>query len=139
MFGHKVCIRQVHDRADGRYVRVQIHRGMVILMASWMLDPLACAAMRTGPPRVDWAALIGLKRLLIDVRLGKVSAAEAAITQEDRNEDSQSFRGAIGLSPAEATVRHHATVRIECRGEEQGPADSGANPNAGRRPHRRGA
>jgi hypothetical protein len=139
MFGCKVCIRQVHDRADGRYVRVQLRSGVVILMASWMFDPLACATMTAGPPRVDWAALIELKRLLIDVRLSKVSSTEAVVVQEDRDEDPQSFGCTAPTPSVELTVRHQATVRIECSGEEQGQADSGANPDAGRRPHGRGA
>jgi hypothetical protein len=67
-------------------------------MASWMFDPLACAAMTLGPPRVDWAAL------------NKVSPAEAAIAQEVPNEDSPSPSSAVGLRPVEAAVRHRARL-----------------------------
>src|SRR5580765_4448619 len=112
-FGCKVRIRQVQEWADGRYVRVQIPSGAVVVMASWMFDPLACAAMTLGPPRVDWAALLELKRLLIDVHLNKVSPAEAAIAQEVQNEDSQSFGSAYGLPPIETAVRHRAVVETE--------------------------
>jgi len=138
-FGSKVHLRQVQEWADGRYVRVQIPTGAVVLMPSWMLDPLACAAMTAGPPKVDWAALIELKRLLIDVRLNKVSPPEAAIVQEDRNEDSESPNSAARFPSVAAAVRNGASVGTECRGAEQDQGDSGANLDAGRRARRRGA
>ncbi len=75
-FGWKVRIRQVEERADGRYVRAQDPAG--VLMANWMLDPLACAAMTVGPPRVDFATLIEPDKLPIEARLNKVSSEETA-------------------------------------------------------------
>jgi hypothetical protein len=84
-FGRKVRIRQVEERADGQYVRVQNPAGMVVLMPSWMLDPVTCAAMTVGSPRVAWAALIELEKVLTDVRLNEVSSEETT-TQEEHNE-----------------------------------------------------
>jgi hypothetical protein len=51
-------------------------------MAAWMLDPVACAAMTVGPPRVAWAALIELDQLLIDARLNRAPPKRARIVQE---------------------------------------------------------
>jgi hypothetical protein len=96
-FGRKVRIRQVHRRADGRYVRVQDPAGIVVLMASWMLDPAACAAMTAGPPRVDYATLIELEKLLIDTRLNKVSSGGTTSVQEEHDEVAR--RGAGAESP----------------------------------------
>jgi hypothetical protein len=39
--------------------------GIVVSIAGWMLDPVICAGMTTGMPRVDLAALVELERLLI--------------------------------------------------------------------------
>ena len=39
--------------------------GVVVSMAGWMLDPVICAGMTFGGPRVDLSALIELERLLI--------------------------------------------------------------------------
>ena len=39
--------------------------GVVVTIADWMLDPVVCAAMLKGTPRVDLAALVELKRLLM--------------------------------------------------------------------------
>jgi hypothetical protein len=48
-------------------VRVEGADGIVVLMATWMLDPVACAMMTVGPPRVDWTALVELRQRLLDV------------------------------------------------------------------------
>ena len=39
--------------------------GVVVSMRGWMLDPVICAGMTFGGPRVDLAALVELQRLLI--------------------------------------------------------------------------
>jgi len=41
---------------------VQEPAGIVVSIAGWMLDPVICAAMTIGPPRVDLAALSELRR-----------------------------------------------------------------------------
>ena len=40
----------MQERADGRCITAQVPTGAVVMMAGWMLDPLACAAMTLGPP-----------------------------------------------------------------------------------------
>lgn len=72
-------------------------------MASSMLDPLACAAMTVGPPRVDFATLIELDKLLIDARLNKVSSEETTNAQGEHDEVAR--RGvSAGLPPALGTT-----------------------------------
>jgi hypothetical protein len=138
-FGQKVRIRQVQERADGRYVRVQDPGGIVVLMASWMLDPLLCAAMTVGPPRVDYATLIELGKLLIDARLNKVSSEETTNVQEEHDEIARRGVSAAGSPPAELDVRLPAAGGIEHGGPEQSEPGLGAYLDAGSRPHRRGA
>ena len=64
-FGSKVGIRRVEQRATGRFLKVLGPAGVVVSIAEWMLDPIVCAGMTIGAPRVDLAALIELERLLI--------------------------------------------------------------------------
>ena len=64
-FGCKVLVRRVEQRATGQFCRVQGPAGIVVSIAGWMLDPVVCAGMTIGAPRVDLAALIELERLLI--------------------------------------------------------------------------
>lgn len=63
-FGQKVCVRRVERRATGQFLQVLGPTGIVIAMAGWMIDPVACAGMTIGPARVELAALIELKRLV---------------------------------------------------------------------------
>ena len=62
-FGRKVVIRRIAQRATGRFLSIMGPAGVVVTIADWMLDPVLCAAMPTGTPRVDLAALVELKRL----------------------------------------------------------------------------
>ena len=102
-FGRKVRIRQVQERADGRYVRVMGPAGVVVLMAAWMLDPVACAAMTAGPPRVTCAALIELDQLLVDARLNGAPPKGARIVQEKRDEGFEDSSG-VEFAPDEFVV-----------------------------------
>ena len=60
-FGRKVLVRRVEQRATGQFLKVQGPAGIVVSIAGWMLDPVICAGMTMGAPRVDLAALIELK------------------------------------------------------------------------------
>jgi hypothetical protein len=64
-FGRKVLVRRIEQRATGQFLRVQWPAGIVVSIAGWMLDPVICAGMTIGAPRVDVAALVELERLLI--------------------------------------------------------------------------
>src|SRR5208283_3435560 len=64
-FGCKVAVRRLEQRATGQFLKVQGPAGVVVSIAGWMLDPVICAAMAMGAPRVDLTALVELERLLI--------------------------------------------------------------------------
>ena len=48
------------DRLAGRFVYVEVAPGVVTVIAAWMLDPVDCAGMELGPPRVSVSALADL-------------------------------------------------------------------------------
>ena len=95
--------------------------------------------MSTGAPRVDPAALAELDQLLIDISLNKRSPIDAAIVQEERDEESQSTARDTGSPTAESVVRPQVFGRIEFPRKGQGKDTAGANPDAGGGPRRRGA
>jgi hypothetical protein len=64
-FGCKVVIRRIAQRATSRFLSIMGPAGVVVTIADWMLDPVVCAALSEGTPRVDLAALVELKRLLM--------------------------------------------------------------------------
>ncbi|MCF6101867.1 MULTISPECIES: hypothetical protein [Mesorhizobium] len=61
------------ERADGRIIHLVVAPGHVITAPAWMIDPVACAAMDLGPPRVSLAALLELNKLLIERRFRRGS------------------------------------------------------------------
>ncbi|RJF89200.1 hypothetical protein D3874_21325 [Oleomonas cavernae] len=52
--------------------------GIVVTIAGWMLDPVLCAGMTIGAPRVDLAALVELQRLLIGAAIRAAIVAQGA-------------------------------------------------------------
>ena len=67
-FGCKVGIRRIAQRATGRFLSIMSPAGVVVTIADWMLDPVICAGMPMGTPRVDLAVLVELRRLLMGAR-----------------------------------------------------------------------
>src|SRR5579871_2570774 len=70
-FGCKVVIRRIAQRATGRFLSIMGPAGVVVNIADWMLDPVVCAALSEGTPRVDLAALVELKRRRRHTLLGR--------------------------------------------------------------------
>ena len=63
--------------------------GVVVTIADWMLDPVVCAAMLKGTPRVDLAALVELKRLLMCAADTTHSRGDSGIVRENHHDASQ--------------------------------------------------
>jgi len=64
-FRCKVVAHHIARRANGEFVQVRDPVGVLLFVASWMLDPVKCATMTIGAPRVDVATLIELTQVLI--------------------------------------------------------------------------
>src|SRR6516164_4036071 len=88
-FGRKVVIRRIAQRATGRFLSIMGPAGVVVTIADWMLDPVVCAAMLKGTPRVDLAALVELKRLLMRAADTTHSWGDSGIVREDHHDVSQ--------------------------------------------------
>jgi hypothetical protein len=80
--------------------------GVVIVVAAWMLDPVACAGMVFGAPRVILSALIELHQLLIEHGFRRSSRDDSTIVQEEQNEEPAGIGAAVyGPTPAQHAVR----------------------------------
>ena len=119
----------MEQRATGLFLKVQGPTGVVVSMAAWMLDPVTCAGMTIGAPQVDRAALVELDQLLIDKSWNRRSPIDAAIVQEECNEDHQSPSRDTGFPTIEPVVRRKVLGGIELTGPEQGEAAAGTNPD----------
>lgn len=64
LYGRRLKVHGTKSSRAGAVVYVETAPGVVILIAAWMLDPLACAGMELGAPRVTVEALADLQRLL---------------------------------------------------------------------------
>ncbi len=64
--GRRVRRHYSERRSGGQCVHVEAEPGVVIVVATWMLDPVACAGMAVGAPRVAVSALIDLHHLLAE-------------------------------------------------------------------------
>ena len=137
-FGRKVLVRRIAQRATGQFLSVQGPAGIVVLIAGWMLDPVICAGMTIGAPRVDLATLVELKRLLIGLATPAHSQSDVGIVREESNEVSQ-IAGA-GAEPANETpIRQKPARWGGTRRAERDHLGAGSNSHAGGRPAGRGA
>src|SRR5512132_1000544 len=60
LYGRRVRQHRSEHRATGRVVYLEVVPGVVTVVAAWMLDPVVCADMAIGAPRVAVSALLDL-------------------------------------------------------------------------------
>ena len=82
-------MRRVEQRATGQFLKVEGPAGIVISIPGWMLDPVICAEMTVGAPRVDLAALSELRHLLAGVCNPTHSRIDGGIVREKGDAVSQ--------------------------------------------------
>ena len=80
----------------------------MIVIAAWMLDPIACAGMEIGAPRVTVPALIELHNLLIEGGFRRSFSDDSRIVQEELDEKTAITGAAVDASaPAQHGARCH--------------------------------
>lgn len=129
-FGRKVLVRRVERRATGLFLMVQGPSGIVVSIAGWMLDPVICAEMTMGVPRVDLAALIELRRLLMGGSNPTHSRIEIGIVREEGNAVSEVAGSGAG-SADEPVIRKQQAGRVGHPRAKQDHIDAGSDPHAG--------
>ncbi len=86
LFGRRV--RQLYrEQRSGREIAVvESEPGAAIVLAAWMLDPVACAGISFGRPMVDLAGLADFHRLLKTLGLRRTWSDEHSPVEEVRHE-----------------------------------------------------
>src|SRR5229473_1583389 len=124
LYGRRVRRQYVERRAGVEVVHVEVTPGVVIVVAAWMLDPVACAGMGFGAPRVAVSALVELHHLLIEGGFRRSSGDDPTIVQGEQDE-KPADTGAATRSPAPA--QHSVRLR-KASGDEPLGAQHGARP-----------
>jgi hypothetical protein len=86
--------------------------GNVIVIPTWMLDPIACAGMEIGEPRASLEALIDLAGLLTAQGARESSTTAKAVVEEVPDETANA-NSARGSAPDDHGVRFGEDTRDE--------------------------
>jgi hypothetical protein len=86
-----------------------------------MLDPIACAGMEIGAPRVTVAALVELHNLLIEGGFRRSSSGDSRIVEEEIDEKPAITGAAVDTS---APAQHGARFRKASRDKSIRTPDS---------------
>ena len=113
LYGRRVRRQYSEQRAAGRFVHVEAAPGVVTVVAAWMLDPVACAGMEIGAPRVAVSALVDLHHLLIERGFRRSSRGDPNIVQEEQDEDTRRHRRCRPRPRASSAWR---SIRARLRG-----------------------
>ena len=108
LYGRPVRRGHSEQRVAGRFVYVEAAPGVVTVVAAWILDPVACAGMEVGAPRVAVSGLVELHRLLIEGGFRRSSRDDSNIVQEEHDEEPAATGAAVH---APAPAQHDARFR----------------------------
>ena len=111
-FRCKVVVHHVARRANGEFVQVQDPDGVFLFVANWMLDPITCAKMTIGAPRVDVATLIELTQVLIGASKNRNFRGKHRFAREKGNEVA-SLAGSDSTSANQHVVRRRSSGGLE--------------------------
>jgi hypothetical protein len=86
LYGRRVRRQYSEQRAGGCVVHVEAAPGVIIAIAAWSLDPIACGGMEIGAPRAAITALIDLHQLLIESAFRGSSRNDSSVVKEQQHE-----------------------------------------------------
>ena len=121
-FGRWLRCENSEERANDRIIHLVVAPGHVITAPAWMIDPVVCAEMDLGAPRVSLAALLKLHKLLIERRFQRGSPDgftiaetqhEDPATPDTISRDRSPDQHAVRLPEAEG-AESSATDRSDC-------------------------
>jgi hypothetical protein len=144
LYGRKIRYRDSEQRGRGYVVHVDDGSGAVTVLPAWMLDPVVCAGMKLGEPRVSVAALRELHHLLVERGLRRNSSSDSTFVQEECDEfDSRDHSAAASgagrdTKSEQPGVYFSSTFRDESIAECASAELSGQPSDVGRRRRRSG-
>ena len=124
IFGRRLRVEGVENRAGGSVAGVEVHPGLIVKIATWMLDPAACADVELGAPRASLAALSSLHDLLAAQGLRRTFPGDRTVVEEKGDEVLAATTGPSdrtvptdpGAGRAEATAVERGATRRGTRG-----------------------
>ena len=125
LYRQRVLRQYSERRAGGEVVHIEAASGVVTVVPAWMLDPVACAGMELGPPRVSAAALADLHDLLTRRGQRRSSPGDPTITREERDVRTQA------ADPSAAAPAEHAARPREVAGGDEPRGAPGRGGDAG--------
>ena len=126
LHGQRVRRQYSELRRGSRCVHVESSPGVVLAIAAWMLDPIACAGMAIGAPRVTVSALIELHRLLVERGFRGSSVVDSRIVKEKQNATqfakaaSTATSAEAGSSSTQPRAKFHPSSGDESAGASEG-------------------
>src|SRR5690606_4244907 len=131
--GRRLRQHYSEDRRTGRVVHAEAAPGVVIVIAAWMLDPIACRSMELGSPRVSISALVELNDLLVRRGLRRSSPCDPTVAEEKHHDRAKGV-GANGAAPpigddvrCDAVARYELRRTPSCDHDARDPADRGGD------------
>ncbi|MER8633379.1 hypothetical protein NKH55_27060 [Mesorhizobium opportunistum] len=112
-FGRRLRCENSEERANGRIIHLVVAPGHVITAPAWMIDPVACAAMDLGSPRVSLAALLELHKLLIERRFRRGSPDGFTIAEAQHENPATPDTISRSRSPTQLAARLAEAERAE--------------------------
>lgn len=144
LYGRKIRYRDSEQRGRGCVVHVDDGSGAVTVLPAWMLDPVVCAGMKLGEPRVSVSALRELHHLLVERGLRRNSSSDSTFVQEECDEfDSRDHSAAASgagrdTKSEQPGVYFSSTFRDESIAESASAELPGQPSDVGRRRRRSG-
>ena len=120
LFGRQVRCEGVDQSRNGAVARVEAAPGHVVIVSTWMLDPVACVGMAIGEARVSLGALVELAEFLTSHR-GKVCSSTASAVLEIPPDETIDIKSAREFAPDGHGVRFPQDARNERSAARSGP------------------
>lgn len=120
LFGRRVRCEGVDQSRNGAVARLEAAPGHVVMVSTWMLDPIACVGMAIGEARVSLEALVELAELLA-MRGGRVCSETVNAVLEIPPDEKIDIKFAREFTTDDHGVRFSQDARIEPATTRSGP------------------
>jgi len=112
LHGRRVRRQYSERRRGNQCVHVEASPGVIVAIAAWMLDPIACAGMAIGAPRLTVSALIELHHLLVERGFRGSSVVDSRIVKEEQN--APQFAKAAFTTTSAGSGSSSTQPRVKC-------------------------
>ena len=125
LFGRRVRCEGVDQSRNGAVARVEAAPGHVVIVSTWMLDPVACVGMAIGEARVSLGALVEVAELLA-MYGGTVCSETVSTVLEIPPDETVDIKSAREFASDDYGVRFSQDARNE-------PAATRSSPDGARK------